>query len=71
MGAKLIAYSVIEVAPPGYQTPYGVGIIEAENGQRGMVRIKPEYLAKLKSGMEGDLRKENVDSQELYFFYPK
>ena len=71
MGARLVAYSVIQVAPPGYQTPYGVGIIEAHNGQRGMVRIKPEHLEKLKPGMEGDLRKENVGSQELYFFYPK
>ena len=68
---KLIAYSVIEVAPPGYQTPYGVGIAEEENGARHLVRIKQDGLKALKIGLSGELRKEMVDGEELEFFYVK
>lgn len=71
MNAKLIAYSIIEVAPPGYQTPYGVGIIENESGTRGLVRIRDDYLGRLQIGLEGEIKKESVGSQELNFFYPK
>lgn len=71
MNGRLIAYSVIQVAPPEYRTPYGVGMIEDENGTRGLVRIKEGYLSKLSTGLEGEIKKENVDSEELNFFYPK
>lgn len=71
MNARLIAYSVIQIAPPEYQTPYGVGMVEDENGTRGLVRIKQDYLGKLNTGLEGEIRKETVGSEELYFFYPK
>ena len=71
MQVKLIAYSVIEVAPPGYQTPYGVAMAEDENGARHLVRIKQDGLSVLKIGLSGELRKEKVDSEELEFFYAK
>ena len=68
---KLIAYSVIEVAPPGYQTPYGVAMTEDEKGARHLVRVKQEGLSALKIGLSGELRTEKVDSEELEFFYLK
>lgn len=71
MQVKLIAYSVIEVAPPGYQTPYGVAMAEDEKGARHLVRIKQEGLNGLKIGLSGELRKEKVDGEELEFFYAK
>ena len=71
MSVKLIAYSIIQVAPPGYTTPYGVGIIENENHNRELVRIKTDYLSKLSLRLEGEIKKEPIDSAELNFFYPK
>ena len=70
MSDKLISYSIIQVAPPGYQTPYGVGIVEDENGVKSLVRIKMEHLATLKVGIEGKIQKELAESAELNFFYP-
>jgi uncharacterized OB-fold protein len=71
MQVKLIAYSVIEVAPPGYQTPYGVAMAEDEKGARYLVRIKQDGLNVLKIGLSGELRREKVDGEELEFFYAK
>jgi uncharacterized OB-fold protein len=71
MQVKLIAYSVIEVAPPGYQTPYGVAMAEDEKGARYLVRIKQDGLNVLKIGLGGELRREKVDGEELEFFYAK
>jgi len=71
MQVKLIAYSVIEVAPPGYQTPYGVAIAEDENGARHLVRIKQDNLNMLKTGLSGEISREKVDNVELEFFHAK
>jgi len=70
MQVKLIAYSVIEVAPPGYQTPYGVAMAEDDAGARYLVRISQDNLKALKIGLSGDLTKEKVDGEELDFFRP-
>jgi len=70
MQVKLIAYSVIEVAPPGYQTPYGVAMAEDDAGSRYLVRISQDNLKALKIGLSGDLTKEKVDGEELDFFHP-
>lgn len=71
MNARLIAYSVIQVAPPEYKTPYGVGMVEDERGKRALVRIKQDYVNMLRTGLEGEIRNENVNSEKLNFFYPK
>ena len=71
MSVKLIAYSVIQVAPPEYKTPYGVGMVEDQGGKTVLVRIKQDYLNMLRPALEGEIRKETVDSQELNFFYPE
>ncbi|HUK27072.1 MAG TPA: hypothetical protein VLV31_01495 [Candidatus Acidoferrales bacterium] len=71
MSKKLLVFSIIQVAPPGYQTPYGVGIVEDENGKRGLVRIKQESLATLKTGMTGRIQQEPGSATgDLNFFYP-
>ena len=71
MRAKLMVFSIVYIAPPAFKTPYGVGIAENEEGRRMLVRIKEECLKDLKSGVEGDVKVEKLDDQELNFFYPK
>lgn len=68
---RLVAYSIIHVAPPTYQTPYGVGMVEDEKGERSLVRIKRDYINVLKTGLEGEIRKEPAETEELDFFYPQ
>jgi|GEM_PF-2946674 uncharacterized OB-fold protein len=70
MKAQLVAYSVIYVAPPAYQTPYAVGIVKDEEGNVFLVRIKPDYLDMLRNGLIGEIRKEMAESEQLNFFYP-
>lgn len=71
MQAKLIAYSVIEVAPPGYQTPFGVAMAEDEVGARHLVRISQDDLKALRVGLSGEITKDKIDGEELDFFHPK
>lgn len=71
MQAKLTVFSIVHVAPPTFKTPYGVGIAEDQRGRRMLVRIKEECLNDLKPNVEGDVRVEKVDGQDLNFFYPK
>lgn len=71
MQAKLMVFSIIHVAPPAFKTPYGVGIAEDLEGRRMLVRIKEECLNDLKPNVEGDVRVEKLDDQDLNFFYPK
>ena len=70
MKARLIVFSIIYIAPPAFKTPYAVGIAEAVDGKRTLVRIKEEYVDGLKSGLEGEVREEPLDDRQLNFFYP-
>lgn len=75
--AKLVSYTVIQVAPEQFQdlTPYAVGIVEFENGLRipGMIRdINPEYIKigmNLKIGFESSTSSQ-WPSWPRYFFKP-
>ena len=70
MRAKLIVFSIIYVAPSIFKVPYGVGIVEGEQGKRMLVRIKEEYLNALDTGLGGEVREEPLEGRQLNFFYP-
>ena len=70
MKAKLIVHSIVHIAPPIYKTPYGVGIVEDADGNRMLAKIKNEYLKDIKAEMNGEVKKEIFEDQELNFFYP-
>jgi uncharacterized OB-fold protein len=69
--SKLIAFSIIHVAPPAFKTPYGVGIAQNNAGKKLLVKIKNEYLNALKSGLEGEIQNEKTETGEFNFFVPK
>jgi len=69
--SKLVAFSIIYVAPPGLNTPYGVGIAQNNAGKMLLVKIKNEYLNALKPGMEGEIQNEKVECGYFNFFIPK
>jgi uncharacterized OB-fold protein len=69
--SKLVAFSIIYVAPPGFKTPYGVGIAQNNAGKMLLVKIKNEHLSTLKPGVEGEIQNEKIESGEFNFFVPK
>lgn len=69
--AKLIAFSIVQIAPSKFQTPYVVAIVDGEKGERILVKIKNEYFGLLRAGLEGEIKEESVDSDKFNFFYPK
>ena len=69
--SKLIAFSIIHVAPPAFKTPYGVGIAQNDSGTKLLVKIKNEYLNVLKSGLEGEIQSEKTETGQFNFFVPK
>lgn len=69
--SKLIAFSIIQVAPPAFKTPYGVGIAKDNSGKMLLVKIKNEYLNTIRSGLEGEIRAEMTETGEFNFFVPK
>ena len=71
MKVKLIAFSIVHIAPASFKTPYGVGIAEDDKGNRMLVRIDEEHLGDLKSGIEGEILNKKLGDRELSFFSPR
>jgi uncharacterized OB-fold protein len=70
MSAKLIAFSIIYVAPPTFQTPYVVGIAETDGRNRVPVRIEGQFMGTLRLGLEGKIEEKTADVGKLSYFMP-